>query len=100
MSALEAPREEPDAGHKVPIDLEELRIHRGKPAYVSPRGGSLLGRLFVAVLLLGLGGAAVWFYRGGALSSGPALPVVEVARVRLVSRTERARAAGFARRGG
>lgn len=99
MSALEAPREEPDAAPKVPIDLEELRIHRGKPEYVAVRGGSLLGRLFFALLLLGIGGAAVWFYRGGALSSGPSVPVVEVARVRVTGRAERARAAGFAAAG-
>lgn len=99
MSALEAPREDPEPTPKVPIDLEELRIHHGKPAYASSRGSSFLGRLLVALLLIGLGGAAVWFYRGGDFTPGADLPVVEVTRVRVTGRAERARAAGFAAAG-
>jgi HlyD family secretion protein len=99
MSALEAPREQPDAGPKVPIDLEELRIHRDAPVFAASRRGSLLGRLLVALLLLGVGGAAVWFYLGGTLSPRATLPSVEVARVRVTGRAERARAAGFAAAG-
>jgi len=102
MSARQAARDDPDAGTALPIDLEALRIQRGKPApgsYGSARRSSRLGRPLLALLLFGLGAAAAWFYRGGDLGPADARPTVEVARVRLVDRAQRQRAAGFSAAG-
>lgn len=101
MSALEASHDEPERASALPVDLDALRIDRGKTTLRARRGPSPFRRLLVALLLIGAGAAGAFFYlrHDGQLMSGARIPTVEAQRVRLVSRGERARAAGFSAAG-
>lgn len=102
MTALEAPQNEKERASGLPVDLESLRIDRAKGTYRGARRGpSLFRRLLVTLLLLGLGAGGAYFYlqHYGHMTTGGSAPAVEVARVRLVSQSARARAAGFSAAG-
>ena len=103
MTALEAPQEGTDSSAPLPVDLDSLRIDRGgKGTYRGARRGpGLFRRLFVMLLLMGLGagGAYLYLQRYGHFTTGPARATVDVSRVRLVSQAARSRAAGFSAAG-